>query len=73
MTASAAISPMRRGASSSRSITVSLPSTNFRRRSRTASPRLHGSPRRPQPSASTASGSRSAATAPAAISLRWLA
>jgi len=66
-----AISPMRPGASSSRSITASPPSTNFRRRSRTALRRLHGSLRKPQPSASTASASPSVATAPAAISQRW--
>ena len=73
MTASAAISPMRRGASSSRSITASLPSTSFRRRSRTALPRRHGSRRRPQPLGSTASAWPSAATAPAATSQRWSA
>ena len=47
------------------------PSTNFRRRSRIASRRLHGSRRRPQLSESTASASPSAATVPAATSRRW--
>jgi acetyl esterase/lipase len=48
MTVSVAISPMRRGVSSSRSITASLRNTNFRQRSRIVSPRPHGLRKRPQ-------------------------
>jgi len=72
-TASAATSPMRPYPSSSRWITVSLRSTNFPQQLRTPSPQPHGSPNRQPHSASTASGSPSGATVPAATLPLWSA
>jgi hypothetical protein len=66
------ISPMRPNASSSLRITASLRSTNFRPRSRTASPRPLGRPNRRQHWASTPIASPSAATVRAATWRRWL-